>query len=558
METTCSSFGRTSRHAVTKQIPSYLKLVTDTNAETPAAASEDLAAMAGVARAFGQATGWHLQVEAANAPAENSSLMWSAPVNPGVGASPGHIGLFSSSDAASDPRVHLEDAAALADAVGKMWAELITTRRALWQREAELAAGIPLVLREDEHAPPLSERLEAVLRGGAEAVGCEAAALYMLDPATTELKLRSSWGLPQKRLADPARPLRGSLADLEALLGHAVVLADNELHAYWKVPEEGFAACVCVPVSSPTLPLGTLWFFSRQERDFSDAQTNILEVVAGRIASDLEREVLADEALMSREQTKQVIAAQQSQHERLPTIAPVVEGWDVAARVSNARSIGGTFYDWFALDDGSLSVLAGDSLESGVAGAMTAVALRSAARAIAPDRKVVERLLDKANSILWTGSAGNQRAGLFQAILAPGSPTALVSAAGPLRALVVGAEEIEVVAGPSTPLGWQDDRRFDSIEVELPADQLLLVYGTGYLAFSDELMLRTLDTQLALALRSNMHRPASELSELADDVLGDFPGIDASDRVLLVIKRSGRQDRNRTGNRRPHGDPDRT
>ncbi len=83
---------------MTKQIPSYLKLVTDTNAETPAVASEDLAAMAEVARAFGQATGWQLQVEAANPPAENSSLMWSAPVNPGVGASPGHIGLFSSAD----------------------------------------------------------------------------------------------------------------------------------------------------------------------------------------------------------------------------------------------------------------------------------------------------------------------------------------------------------------------------------------------------------------------------------------------------------------------------
>ncbi len=318
--------------------------------------------------------------------------------------------------------MHLEDAAALADAVGKLWGELIAMRRALWQREAELAAGIPLVLREDEHAPPLSERLEAVLRGGAEAVGCEAAALYMLDPATTELKLRSSWGLPQKRLADPARPLRGSLADLEALLGHAVVLADNELHAYWKVPEEGFAACVCVPVASPTIPLGTLWFFSRQERDFSDAQTNILEVVAGRIASDLEREVLADEALLSREQNKQVLAAQQSQHEQLPTIAPVVDGWDVAARVSTGRSIGGTFYDWFALDDGSLSVLAGDSLESGVAGAIDRRGAATAARAIAPERKSVEQLLDKANSILWTGSAGNQRAGLFQAILTPGSP----------------------------------------------------------------------------------------------------------------------------------------
>jgi sigma-B regulation protein RsbU (phosphoserine phosphatase) len=521
---------------VTKQIPSYLKLVTDTNAETPAVASEDLAVMADVARTFTQATGWRLSVDA---PAENSSLMWSAPVNPGVGNSPGHIGLFHSSDG-PDQRIDLEDAAALADSLGKLWGELISTRRALWQREAELAAGVPLVLREDEHTPPLSERLEAVLRGGAEAVGCDAAALYMLDPATTELKLRSSWGLPQKRLAEPARPLRGSVADLEALLGHAVVLTDSELHNYWKVPESGFAACVCVPVSSPTIPLGTLWFFSRQEREFTDPQTNILEVVAGRIASDLEREVLADEALLSREQTKQVVAAQQSQHDQLPTIAPLIDGWDVAACTSNSRSIGGTFYDWFALDDGSLSVLAGDSVESGVAGALTAAALRATARAIAPSRKAANKLLDKANSILWTGSAGNQRAGLFQAVLMPHAKSAQVSTAGPLRVLAIGGDEIEIVGGPAAPLGWQDDRQFDAIDCELPLEQLLLVYGTGYLAFCDELTLRTLDTQLALALRNSLHRPAAELVELADDVLGDFPGIDSGDRVMLVIKRRGR------------------
>ena len=65
----------------------------------------------------------------------------------------------------------------------------------LWQREAELAAGVPLVPhREDQKH--LAARLEAVLRAGAEAVGGDAIALYLLDEATTELKLRCSWGLP--------------------------------------------------------------------------------------------------------------------------------------------------------------------------------------------------------------------------------------------------------------------------------------------------------------------------------------------------------------------------
>ena len=51
-------------------------------------------------------------------------------------------------------------------------------------------------------------------------------------------------------------------------------------------------AAVCVPVSTSTTILGTLWIFSTAKRDFTPQQTNIIEMVAGRVASDLERAML--------------------------------------------------------------------------------------------------------------------------------------------------------------------------------------------------------------------------------------------------------------------------
>ena len=100
---------------------------------------------------------------------------------------------------------------------------------------------------EEKH---LAERLEAALLAGAEAVGCNVAALYLLDEATTKLNPPSSCGLPFDRLTAPARPLQGAVADLEMLLGHAVVLADDSLMATWNAPED-FPAAVCVPVLLP-------------------------------------------------------------------------------------------------------------------------------------------------------------------------------------------------------------------------------------------------------------------------------------------------------------------
>lgn len=141
------------------------------------------------------------------------------------------------------------------------------------------------------HAKPqrhLVERLEAVLRAAAEAIGCRAAAVYLLDDATTELNSATAWGLPEDRLLEPARPLRAQ-ADLEALAGHAVALEDATLFPHWNLPEPSYPAAVCVPIATPTELLGTLWVFADAKRAFSDHEVNLVEISSGRVASDLER-----------------------------------------------------------------------------------------------------------------------------------------------------------------------------------------------------------------------------------------------------------------------------
>ena len=105
------------------------------------------------------------------------------------------------------------------------------------------------------------------------------------------LQLRASIGLPTERQSQPPRPLKGAVADLEMLLGHAVALERASAFGPWRVPEE-FASALCVPVSSPSAPLGTLWFFSDHPRDFTDRQTNLAEVIAGRLVAELERMTL--------------------------------------------------------------------------------------------------------------------------------------------------------------------------------------------------------------------------------------------------------------------------
>ncbi len=136
--------------------------------------------------------------------------------------------------------------------------------------------------------------LSDILKEAAQILRFQAVSLYLLETDNRMLKLRSCWGLPEERLLDPPRSLNDSLGDMEAILGQAVVLNNPFLQESWNAPED-FTTAICVPVSSSTAILGTLWFFSDDERNLSHQDSRVLEMVAGRLAAELERAALLRE-----------------------------------------------------------------------------------------------------------------------------------------------------------------------------------------------------------------------------------------------------------------------
>ncbi|MEN6451535.1 MAG: PP2C family protein-serine/threonine phosphatase, partial [Thermoguttaceae bacterium] len=413
--------------------------------------------------------------------------------------------------------------------------ELIETRDALRRREAELAAGVP-VTPHREGEKHLAERLEAVLRAGVEAVEADAAALYLLDEATTELKVRSTWGLPFNRLIAPARSLAGALADLEAMLGHAVVLDEDDAVA-WNMPE-GFAAGVCIPVSSPTTLLGTLWVFSSEKRDFSPRQTNVLEVVAGRLAADLEREVLMDVGLDGARLQKQIAAAERRQRNELPTIAPMLDDWDLAGDTAQAGQVGGALHDWFSLPDGLMAIAAGRAAEDGLAGAWTANAAKTALRAHAGYHREPEPLLQQINRTLWTGSAGDRHASLLLGLVETATGRVGWASAGWPSILRFSPEGWQSLSRASVGLGEGPEAAFQHHECELQPGEAILICTDSVRDAQDAQGRPFGETGLAAAMQGKLELTAEELVSVVQAALeAHTGGASTGDRSILVLKR---------------------
>jgi sigma-B regulation protein RsbU (phosphoserine phosphatase) len=517
----------------------YLKIFREEPPQPAPVQLKDLPSLAELFKAFRQATGWSLQYAAGPEPCQPTDLTWSAPVNPGVGATPGHLRIdpVGSRRRAPARQVDLKAVRKLASALAGVVGELLRTQHALWQREAELAAGVPLVPHRNEQQH-LASRLESVLKGGAEAVRCQAAALFLLDEATTSLKLRSGWGLPRARLADPPRPLQGALADLEAMLGHAVVLNDTHLLAQWNPPED-FPSAVCVPVATSTTILGTLWIFSSRKRDFDDHETNIIEVTAGRVAAELEREMLMREGVDGAQLKRQIAAAERLQRNQLPTIAPLLDDWDLAGWNSQAGPVGGDFYDWFALPDSLLVAAVGDVAGQSVEAALSASALKAALRSHGQYHRDAAELLAQVNLTLWTGSAGDQSAGLFCGLVETGTGRVRYGLAGNPAVVLLRPEGWKSLSQPAPSLGESPESLYRQQECGLEPGEAMVIFTAGVRDARDQHGKALGEVGLAEALKTRLELPAKELVAIARDRLeAHAPAGKRQDRTVLVIKRA--------------------
>ncbi len=472
---------------------------------------------------FSEATGVDLKFFDGDERPSGKKQLWSSEV-PAVGPyAPGMLTLEKRSNSRLK-KERVDASCELADQVGSLIKELQLTQRALKEREAELATAIPLIVRADEEPSHLAKRYAAILDAGVTAVGCDAAGVYILDDNTQSVKLRCHHGLSDGEFVQPPRMLRESQGDIYALAGQAVVLTEITEMEEWCIPGE-FAAAVCVPISSATMPLGTFWMYSKEEREFTDAEVNIIEVIAGRMATELEREILLREqgVMGATAHANDAIEWQQSQ---LPRVAPPVGDWKIAARPSSRSRLHGDYYHWHACEDDTISLTLSSTYENGIPAALTAATIGGLARQQA-EESPVDRL-NKLNQALWAGSEGDHNVAVFCGSLDENSGGIELISAGQVFSFVIRPHSWEAVQIPNTePAGCGESPVSTSVLNEnLQSGDILLVL-TGRPRRRPRLAEdRLLDAgHYAEALLLHSHLPVDEMTNMLASLWdsGDSP-----------------------------------
>jgi len=459
-------------------------------------------------------------------------------------------GIADLADLGFTSSVPMDSAQELLVAIERLVDRLDMAEETVRRQEAELATSVGLTNNSDRQRET-ADRLESILDSVSRAIGAVAGAIYLLDDETSSLKLRSSIGLPKSRLTCPPRDLRGSLADLEALLGNAVLLNDIELMRDWPSPEP-FASALVVPIGSSTMPHGTMWFWSENTRSYSPTEVEVANLAAGRVMSEIEQSILGQEVHQSRVIQKQFDTASITQASLLPNSQILNKDFDVNGWTFQNGSIGGGFHHWDVNQQEMMTIAMGNASQQGPDGAIVATGIQSIIRTQWKGNSNPVAIMQTINDTMWGLQEADWSASLGLIQINPATGYGSICSAGDVQSFIISHRGFRPIGTPGLRVAAQPDTLFSSNRFNLQPGEILLSFTSGILSKSTEQVLTgrrnksprtvsyaTLDQNSLLQIVREMSE--EKASDIAGFLARTLPTFDRSssdgvDRSLVVVK----------------------
>jgi len=210
---------------------------------------------------------------------------------------------------------------------------------------------------------------------------------------------------------------------------------------------------------------------------------NLVSQVATAIF--MRREIQARERRLQqetrvRERIEQELhVARRIQQASLPESVPALEGWEISPRYQPAREVGGDFFDFLELEDGSLGMVVGDATGKGVPAALVMSTTCGMLRAVAQSSGSPGEVLQRVNEALATRIPANMFVTCFYGVLDPSTGSFAYANAGHDLPYVRSGGNAEELMARGMPLGLMPGMSYEEKEITLGAGDRALFYSDG-------------------------------------------------------------------------------
>ena len=225
--------------------------------------------------------------------------------------------------------------------------------------------------------------------------------------------------------------------------------------------------------------IGVLYLDGTEGRGMvSLATIAALETLATEAALAIESARLYDESAEKARIDRDLRLAAEIQRALLPAPTCRREFFEIAATAVPSRTVGGDFFDYLDLDDGSVGFTLGDVAGKGPSAALLAVAALNNFAALAPVCGNPAELMSRVNSALLRRAVEARFATMFYGLVAPDG-TLRYCNAGQDPPIVVGRNRDEWLETGGSVLGLFPDVPYDAGMVTLQPGDLVVIYSDG-------------------------------------------------------------------------------
>jgi phosphoserine phosphatase RsbU/P len=370
------------------------------------------------------------------------------------------------------------------------------------------------------------EFLDELLRRVKDILDADTAAVLLLDNTSGTLIATAAAGLEEEVSQGVRIPVGRGFAGRVAAERRPVIIdrVDRTTVINPILLDKGIRTLIGVPLTVGGQVLGVMHMGSLTARRFTDQDTELLQLAAGRAA-------MAVQSMLARDDR---IAATALQRSLVPSALPAVAGAAMAARyIPGTGTVGGDWYDVFTLPDGQLGLVIGDVAGSGLAAAVIMGRMRSSLRSYAlqsSDPAEVLALLDRKMQHFEPGAIAT----VAYVVMKPALDEARISSAGHLPPIIAPPAQPAYLADVPSDLmiGVAAEVPRRSTTIGLPAGSVLCLYTDGLVERRGE----PLDDSLDRLRRATTAGPPDICcSTIMGTMVGSQPASD--DIALLILQR---------------------
>lgn len=165
------------------------------------------------------------------------------------------------------------------------------------------------------------------------------------------------------------------------------------------MPEQ-IASLLAIPLMYKNEMRGALYVGKRKEYGFDDEDATVLTAFSDVASLALDTARLLADSIEKQKFDGELRAARSMQQSLLPTTVPDIPGFEVAAISIPAYEVGGDYYDFLSLRDGSPVVITGDVSGKGISASIFMAETKGIVQALAPMTMSVRELLVATNDSL--------------------------------------------------------------------------------------------------------------------------------------------------------------